>query len=233
MAENSFDRTGCSVAPWWHTLVVLAILATGSAASAIQHGMPNAHLPGLNIRMSSYITVLFEEWLLALLVWLALRRRGLGVGFLVSGSWHGATRFAKDLGIAIAFTVIAVPLAGILMYLVRGNSAVLNDIVPANPGELAVWLVLAASAGYCEELVFRGYLMHQFGAWSGSRTAGIILQGAAFGLAHGYYHTGMAVVMVHGCLLGALAQWRRSLRPGMLAHALQDSLGGVAGYFTR
>ena len=233
MAENSFDESGHSIAPWWHTVLVLAILATGSAASAIQHGMPNAHLPGLSTRMSSYTTVLFEEWLLALLVWLVLRRRGLGLGFLVSGNWQGIGKFARDLGIAVVFTVLAMPLAGLLMHLVRGNTAVLNDIVPASPGEVALWLVLAASAGFCEELTFRGYLMHQFGTWSGSRVFGIILQGAAFGLAHGYYHRGMAVVMVHGCLLGALAHWRRSLRPGMLAHGLQDSLGGVAGYFTR
>jgi membrane protease YdiL (CAAX protease family) len=33
----------------------------------------------------------------------------------------------------------------------------------------------------------------------------------------------MAVITVFGCLFGLLAQWRRNLRPGMIAHFLQDS----------
>jgi hypothetical protein len=44
---------------------------------------------------------------------------------------------------------------------------------------------------------------------------------------------GMLVIMVHGCLLGVLAWWRKSLRPGMLAHGIQDSLGGVVGFLMK
>src|SRR5262249_51346613 len=47
---------------------------------------------------------------------------------------------------------------------------------------------LAATCGFCEELVFRGYLTQQFSAWTGSRVLAVVLQGVVFGLAHGYYH---------------------------------------------
>jgi hypothetical protein len=37
----------------------------------------------------------------------------------------------------------------------------------------------------------------------------------------------MLVIAVYGCLFGLLALWRRSLRPGMMTHALQDGLAGL------
>jgi uncharacterized protein len=42
----------------------------------------------------------------------------------------------------------------------------------------------------------------------------------------------MVVVLVEGCLLGSLAYWRKSLRPGMVAHGLQDSIDGVVAFFS-
>ena len=57
-----------------------------------------------------------------------------------------------------------------------------------------------------------------------------MLQGVVFGLAHGYYGKAMIAIMIHGWLLGLLAMWRKSLRPGMLAHGVQDSLGGIVAF---
>lgn len=93
-------------------------------------------------------------------------------------------------------------------------------------------VALAATGGFCEELIFRGYLTRQFHAWTGSNVLAILLQGVLFGLAHGYYEKVMVLIMIQGWLLGLLAYWRKSLRPGMLAHGLQDAIGGVAGFLS-
>jgi len=53
-----------------------------------------------------------------------------------------------------------------------------------------------------------------------------------FGLAPGYYGKVMVAITIQGWLLGLFAYWRRSLRPGMLAHALQDGAGGVIAFFS-
>jgi membrane protease YdiL (CAAX protease family) len=37
----------------------------------------------------------------------------------------------------------------------------------------------------------------------------------------------VVTIGVYGCLFGLLAAWRKSLRPGMLAHFLQDGIGGL------
>jgi membrane protease YdiL (CAAX protease family) len=59
---------------------------------------------------------------------------------------------------------------------------------------------------------------------------GIVLQGVVFGLAHGFHGKAMGAVMVQGWLLGLLAYWRKSLCPGMLAHWMQGSIGGVVAF---
>jgi hypothetical protein len=37
----------------------------------------------------------------------------------------------------------------------------------------------------------------------------------------------MFTIAVLGCMLGWLAQWQKSLRPGMWSHFLQDAAGGL------
>lgn len=237
MSSSTIASAGTSrepIAPWWHTVLVLAPIAVGSIASAYQHGLPNASLPGMSSRLSSYLTVLAEEWLPVLLIWLALRRRGLSIDALVSGRWQTLGAFFRDLGLAVGFMVVAIPLVGALAYLLGAGAmtGTMANITPKTAFELLVFLGLGVTAGFCEELVFRGYLTRQFSAWTGSRAFGLLLQGVAFGLAHGYYHWVMPAIMVQGCLLGLLAYWRNSLRPGMLAHGLQDSLGGLVAFFS-
>jgi len=142
--------------------------------------------------------------------------------------------FFKDLGLAVGFLVVVVPLVGILASLLGGVAeTVVANITPKTGFELTVWLGLAATGGFCEELVFRGYLTQQFRAWTASRALAVVLQGVVFGLAHGYYHWVMVAPMVQGWLLGLLAHWRKSLRPGMLAHGVQDALGGLVSFFSK
>jgi membrane protease YdiL (CAAX protease family) len=225
------DSTVEPIAPWWHTALVLVPLALGSVAGWYQHGLPNAHLPGVSARLSSYITVLAQEWCGFLLIWLALKWRGSSIGSLVSGRWQTVGSFFRDLGVAIAFLIVVVPLVGIVGYLLAGDPDVAN-LIPKTVVELMLWLALAATAGFCEELIFRGYLTQQFRAWTGNLTFAIVVQGALFGLAHGYYGRVMVAITVQGWLLGFFAYWRRSLRPGILAHGLQDGIGGVVAFFS-
>src|SRR5262249_4450897 len=146
---------------------------------------------------SSYVTVLAEEWFGVLLVWLALRRRGLTLGSLVSGCWQPLRAFYRDLGLAVGFLLVVVPLAGVLAYLLgANNNPAIANLTPKTLFELVVFLALAASAGFAEEVVFRGYLTRQFNAWTGRSAFAVVLQGIVFGLAHGFYGKAMIAVMV-------------------------------------
>jgi uncharacterized protein len=78
--------------------LVLVPIAVGSVASWYQHGLPNANFPGISYRLSSYFTVLLQEWFVVLLIWLALKRRGLSVSSLIAGRWPTLRDFFRDLG---------------------------------------------------------------------------------------------------------------------------------------
>jgi len=152
---------------------------------------------------------------------------------LVSGHWQTFGAVFSDLGLAIGFLLVAVPLLGVLVHFIGGDTnGDVGNFTPKTVLELVLFLGLAATAGFCEELIYRGYLTQQLSAWTASPILAVTLQGVVFGLAHGYYGRVMFPIMVQGWLLGLLAYWRKSLRPGMLAHALQDGIGGIVAFFS-
>jgi membrane protease YdiL (CAAX protease family) len=97
--------------------------------------------------------------------------------------------------------------------------------------DIPLWILLALSAGFVEELVFRGYLQRQFGALLASRWAGVIAQAVFFGVTHGYQGAlPVLKITLFGLMFGAFALVRRSLVPGMTAHAAVDVIGGLAAF---
>jgi len=107
-------------------------------------------------------------------------------------------------------------------------------MLPHGGAEITLWIALSVTAGICEETIFRGYLQRQFMALTKSAPAGILLSAATFGAAHAYQGFRMVILIgLYGVMFGILAYWRGSVRPGMIAHAWQDSLGGVVGSLMR
>ena len=87
---------------------------------------------------------------------------------------------------------------------------------------------MSLTAGFCEELIYRGYLQRQFIALTWTVAGGILMQAIVFALGHGYQGWQfVALISVVAAMLGLLAYWRKSLRPGMIAHALQDGVTGI------
>jgi uncharacterized protein len=113
----------------------------------------------------------------------------------------------------------------------KGVSAAKN-LLPQSGIELAFWIPVAFTAGFCEELLFRGYLQRQFLALTANVPASIVLQALVFGVGHLYQGwKGVVVITAYGALFGILAAMRKSLRPGMIQHGAQDALSGIGGYF--
>ena len=75
---------------------------------------------------------------------------------------------------------------------------------------------------------FRGYLQKQFQAMTGSDGGAVVFQAIVFGIGHLYEGVGpVARITLFGVLFGLLALWRKSLRPGMIAHARSDIFGVI------
>jgi membrane protease YdiL (CAAX protease family) len=87
---------------------------------------------------------------------------------------------------------------------------------------------VSVTAGFCEEIIFRGYLQRQFAAIANSMPLGVLLSAVVFGASHGYEGASrMILIAIYGLMFGVLAWWRKSLRPGMMAHAWHDALSGA------
>ena len=155
---------------------------------------------------------------------------------LMGENWGGARQILRDLGIAVLFLIISNLVLSLISHLLKAapNAAIIG-LLPHTPAEIAVFSLLTVTAGICEEIIFRGYLQRQFSVFFRSPAAGVAVQGIMFGASHGYQGPKfMLIIVVYGVLFGLLARSRRSLRPGMIAHFLQDlTIGIAAGRFMK
>jgi membrane protease YdiL (CAAX protease family) len=180
------------------------------------------------------VTVLYE-WLLFVLVVVGVRRSGASVITVLGEHWHSVRQALRDIGIAAAFWTVAAMLLWIFGRLLRINALSRNvSMLPHRGIELTLWIALSVTAGICEETIIRGYLQGQFMALIKSAPASILLSAAAFGAAHAYQGFRMVILIgLYGVMFGILAHWRGSVRPGMIAHAWNDSFNGVVAALVR
>jgi membrane protease YdiL (CAAX protease family) len=177
-----------------------------------------------------YERTIFFEWLAFAIVVAGVRLAGSPLSAVLGERWRSPLHVLRDIGIAMLFwavSTLALSIIAVHPHNAGPDRAVLF-LMPQSSTEMLLWSALAVSAGICEETVYRGYLQRQFGALTQSASAGIVLAAIAFGAAHAYKGLWGAVrAGMLGAMLGALAQWRRSVRPGMISHAWTDFFAGV------
>lgn len=225
------------VAPAWHTIVfVVFILGTTYLQSRQAPQMSTTHV---RTRVPLYIVmVAFELFLLAYVWLLGLRPAGKRLRDIIGGKWNDWGDFWLDVGIAVLFWMAVAGMLFAMQFALGRNEAALKAVrilLPRTYAEMVLWVVLSVTAGFVEELIFRGYLQRQFFAWTGRIEWAVVLQAAVFGAAHLYQGwRGAVTITVYGALFGILAAWRKSLRPGMMQHAAQDTFSGlIASYALR
>jgi hypothetical protein len=216
-----------------HTILVLAAIGGWTIGhkiftdQSIATANPN--------RVHFYVVTLFYEWLLFVLVLEGVRSSGASALVVLGEQWHSVRQVLRDIGIAAGFWIVSAILLWIFGWLLR--TAVLSrnvSMLPHRGIELTLWIALSVTAGICEETIFRGYLQRQFIALTKSAPTGIVLSAATFGAAHAYQGFRMMVLIaLYGAMFGILAYWRGSVRPGMIAHAWNDSLNGVLASLVR
>jgi uncharacterized protein len=222
--SNRYPRVGSPL----HTILMLAALTGWTFVAKILADQMRAAASPNRVRL--YLVTIFVEWLFFLLVVAGVRRSGTSVFVVLGDQWHSARQLLRDIGIAAGFWVVAMALLWVFARLLRVDAQGhnLQFLFPHGGAEIALWVALSVTAGICEETIFRGYLQRQLMALTQNAPAGILISAAGFGAAHAYQGLRRAILLgLLGAMLGSLAYWRRSVRPGMIAHAWQDTLGGV------
>lgn len=217
------------IAPLWHTLGFIAIfVGLAVLGGFFQH---SAHQHPQTVGQSTpavprYVSVIVFEWLLVLYVRMGVRKRGVRLRDLVGGRWSTPTEVLRDLALGAGLWAVWMGIQSLHFLGNAPNAA--QGLLPKGVLESLVWLPVALSAGFCEELAFRGYLQKQFQAIAGSAIVGVLVQAVIFGAGHLYEGpAAVARIILFGILYGLLAHWRTSLRPNMMAHAWSDIYGVI------
>ena len=224
------------LAPLWHTAIVLIVLLGASLG-----GSRGVHPVNGHSKLPQYLWTMTWEWVLTGFVYLGVRKR-MKLRELMGGRWAKPEDVLLDLMIAAGFWLAAIAVLGAgakLMHLDQAGKfqsmrRQLGFLIPGTTLELLTWFCVSTTAGICEEIIFRGYLQRQFAAVTGSMLAGVVMSAVVFGSAHGYEGgPRMLLIGIYGLMFGLLAWWRKSLRPGMIAHAWHDAISGAVLHMLR
>jgi uncharacterized protein len=223
------DRDCARVASGRHSLVLAVILLGIAAAGSLSLGRgagPASVLSGPSL----YLRLLAAEWSLFLYVRRGIRKAGGSLSGLISARPLSRRALITDLLLGLLLLGALLGLEWVLdLALGDGMPAGVQPLLVRRAADVPLWILLALSAGFVEELVFRGYWQRQLGAISGSVPAGITAQALLFGVVHGYQGAmPMLRITILGLAFGLAARGRRSLVPGMAAHGLIDVIGGLA-----
>jgi membrane protease YdiL (CAAX protease family) len=186
-------------------------------------------------RSRVYVRTLIEEWLLvaaAAGLMVANARPFSAIWLVPPSGWR------LVLGVGLLATYVALILLQSraiganpkALTRLRAKLQPLRALIPHTPGELRLFVPLAITAGFCEEFLFRGYLVWVLQLVMGLYPAAVVSM-VLFGLGHGYQggKFGLRAFWV-GVAIGVLALVTRSLLPGMALHAAIDLGSGWITY---
>jgi uncharacterized protein len=229
IAQRNLPAHRPTVAGAWHSVLLLAVITALAAWGYFgTMRMRAAHNPH---RAAMYVFTILWEWCVVAYIAWGAKRHGSSLRELIGGKWNDFKDVLKDVAIAAGFWLIALVVLGISALALHATKAGQNVryLLPQNQLETSLWVLTSVTAGICEEIIFRGYFQKQFIAGTGSIPAGVLLSAAAFGAAHIYQGWRSAIIIVvYGLLFGILAEFRKSLRPGMMTHAWHDGFAGLA-----
>jgi membrane protease YdiL (CAAX protease family) len=184
-------------------------------------------------RLRSYRETIVVQWaftglLVGFWLWMGRTFPALGLGLAVSvGMWVG-------LGLSVGACAFLVHQVGLVRRhpeareAVRAQIGSLKPLLPHTRREERSFTLVSVTAGVCEEVVYRGFLMAYFSGLG--VVAAIVLSTLAFGLAHAYMGRVAAIrAGLIGLVVAGLYWLTGSLWASMLLHATADVTSGMMG----
>jgi membrane protease YdiL (CAAX protease family) len=217
--------------------LLFAVVIAGFAAfyfdrrfkAQVAAGVPDA-------RMRAYRRAVIGQWtasIVALVLWVRAGRSWAALGIAPAHDRHWYFAVGFFVGLAAIGTVQVRSIRRLTpesSAAVRKKFADLEFLLPHTRTEYRLFIVLAITAGICEELLYRGYLTWLLAAYVGLPLS-ITLVVIAFGLAHGYQGmSGVVKTGLVGLVMSLIVVGTGWLVPAMLLHALIDLSSGYIGY---
>lgn len=205
----------------YFTFVVLILFVAQGLAGDQTALLKNLDEP---MRLFVYSLTIIFQWLIAGIIFGAIylektkiRSVGLVKIRLVDFAWGIALLFSLFIVSIIAsltLTALGIPPKGEIAFLLPQEL----------PGKI-LWVLVSFTAGYCEELIFRGYIMTRVRLLLKSKSWVVptIVSAFAFGFPH-YYQglPGFIVITLLGVMFSLIYIRTKSLWPCIIAHFLLD-----------
>jgi uncharacterized protein len=175
-------------------------------------------------RTAAYISSIISLWILAAVT------AGSAAAAGYSPAALGLRTFAPMPLIGWSVLLTAIGLLIVLLFHRLGfrETEVTRQLVPASPQERMWFVGVSATAGICEEFVFRGFLILALHTATGSMLLAVLLSSTVFGVVHAYQQpVGAFRAAILGAVLALPVVLYGTLWPGILAHVLIDLIAGL------
>jgi len=189
------------------------------------------------VRLSDYKETIFWLWLLCVItivIWVFNQRLFTLLRLDFSYSW-------TMLITVLLFLITPVLLLSLFRSTRENNkkrasikekleSTAANEFLPRTKKEFQWFVLLSITAGICEELLFRGFLIWYFESLTNTILA-VALSSILFGLAHSYQGiVGVLRSGLMGIILALILVWTDSLLIPIFLHIAGDVYNGVIGW---
>jgi membrane protease YdiL (CAAX protease family) len=221
--------------PWdfWLIFFVLAVAIPWRGRQRLQKllAMPRV---GTAERFALYLSTIAFQWLVAVIVGWRAWTRGISAGQLGLAMNGGLKVAIVSVAGAAAFSLLHwlnLRRVGKLPLSARGPlQSLAEHILPRNRREFLPYLVLAVTAGVCEEFLYRGFVMAVLARTGFALWSTVLISSILFGLAHLYQgKSGFVSTLFVGVVFAVARIAYHSLVPVMLWHATVDIVAGIAG----
>ena len=191
------------------------------------HLPPNFEKDVGDNRMFTYLATMVFQWGLVAFMYLVLKLEKMK---MIEMGFGGFT--IRNFNIGAIFLVASIFITYLITFGLDAIGLKVNQeldfILPKTPGERLTWVFLSFTAGFCEEAIYRGYVISRLQFVTGGWLLGAVISSLSFGLLHSYQGVGnIALISIYGFLLSLLFVWRKSLVPGIFAHFLLDVFAPV------
>ncbi|MBZ5619338.1 MAG: CPBP family intramembrane metalloprotease [Acidobacteriia bacterium] len=219
---------------WVFTIVLAVVVPTLGYIRFRQLLARGDQAVPLRMKLTLYGRVVSVQWLLSAAMLLILRRHGLSAGD--AGERLGDAHLTLDVTFALLMVLAVVsPIVLRRVRLAKAATLIaavgrLRWLAPRCGLEMAAFVAVCLTAGVCEEMLYRGWLVNILLAATGSTWAAVVAGAIVFGVGHAYQGAkGMLRSVFVGLQLAILYVLVGSLLPGQVLHAGVDLLVGVAG----
>jgi membrane protease YdiL (CAAX protease family) len=189
-------------------------------------------------RLRFYRNTVIAEWIVTLSVLGLWEEKGRPWGAL----WFGTSSHLR-LAFGLAFAGVIIGLlwlqsAKILarpkaIAHVREKITFADPLVPSTIGERHVFWLVSTTAGICEEIVYRGFVIWCLATWTDLILA-VIISSIIFGFGHVYLGFNQVPrTAVFGLVLALIVVASGSLWPAIAIHAALDMNSGELGFRVR